>query len=76
MKQMLQQERAAQIAISSPPMRRGRNAPKKDPLPMKTMNDPYCGFLETASQEAKDAFYRKLAGILLSDEECGKPDED
>jgi len=43
---------------------------------MKTMNDPYCLFLETASQDAQDAFYRKLAGVLLSDEECGKPDED
>ena len=76
MKQMLQQERSAPISIASPPVRLGRKASKKDSLHMKTMNDPYCEFLETASQEAQDAFYRKLAGVLLSDEECGKPDED
>lgn len=62
MTQATTQKRSAQISVPSSPVCSNKSEVKRNPR--KGMN-AYDRFLQEASQEVKDRFYLKLAGVVL-----------
>jgi len=69
MQQTAEHDSSIQIEYASPSIYQETRAMKQN---VHDDKDAYSRFLETASSESKDAFYRKLAGVLLKGQEAEK----
>lgn len=72
MKSIFEELLSARVAVVSMPV---YSETKTTTPASHTRNEPCAAFPDMASPEAKDAFYRKLAGVLLKGEEWETPDQ-